>query len=153
MNLSSFYKTKLQPLVNDANVLAEQVGLLPIKIYLFVQFTAISAVNKISYGFHAPEWFAGLDFPYPQRWLPADVNWNMAIAGELLLPALLFFKPTRKFAALGLLYVLFMAVYTVHFDLGWAGWDTLEADDGTPGFKIPLVYALLVWAVLVEKKK
>lgn len=104
----------------------------------------IAGWGKFRYGFTPPEWFVGLDFPWPQSQLPVQLNWIAAIGGELLLPWLLFTR-FRILGVLGLIYICFVAVYTSHFDLGWAGWN-----DPEDGFKIPLMYAIGLLAVARE---
>jgi putative oxidoreductase len=81
--------------------------------------------------------------------LPADTNWVLAGYGELLLSMALLLGLSSRLAALGLLYITFVAVYTVHFDLGWAGWNQIEGDEGL-GFKVPLMMALMLLAVLTQ---
>jgi putative oxidoreductase len=54
-----------------------------------------------------------------------------------------------RFAALGLLYITYVAVNTVHFDLGWAGWNQIETESGL-GFKVPLMVAIMLFAVLTQ---
>lgn len=100
---------------------------------------------KISYGTEAPEWFRNLDFPWPQSWLSADLNWFMAGWGEVIF-GLLLLTPLAGWAALGLIYICFVAVYTSHFDMGWAGWN-----DPEDGFKIPLMYGLMLFAIFGER--
>ncbi|MDI9335967.1 MAG: hypothetical protein QM520_02905 [Gammaproteobacteria bacterium] len=103
---------------------------------------------KLQHGLPAPDWFMGLDFPFPQNYLPVSVNWLMAGVGEVLL-AILLLTPLSGLAALGLLYITFVAVYTSHFDaLGWSGWN-----DPSDGFKIPLMYALMLATIFFGKIK
>lgn len=37
----------------------------------------------------------------------------------------------------------------MHFDLGWAGWNQIETEQGQ-GFKVPLMLALMLLAVLTQ---
>lgn len=103
---------------------------------------------KLSESWRAPEWFAALTFPVPVRWLPADVNWVTAGLLELTLGTLLLVGLFGRVAALGLLLVTWVAVYSVHFDLGWAGWNQIETEAGQ-GFKVPLMLALMLLALLL----
>ena len=54
-----------------------------------------------------------------------------------------------RLAALGLLYVTWVAVYTVHFDLGWSGWNQIDTDAGQ-GFKVPLMIAAMLMVVCTQ---
>ncbi|QII83427.1 DoxX family protein [Bordetella hinzii] len=101
---------------------------------------------KLSGGIQAPAWFRGLDMPIPQSWLPADVNWLAAGILELLLGLALIVGLSTRWAAGLLLYIVFVAVYAVHFDLGWKGWNQIDTDDGL-GFKVPLMLALMLFAL------
>ena len=124
------------------------LGLLALRLWVGQEFL-LAAWTKVNAGPQAPEWFAGLNFPWPQTWLTADANWVLAGYGELLLSAALLLGLFSRAAALGLLYITFVAVYTVHFDLGWAGWNQIEGEQGL-GFKVPLMLATMLWAVLTQ---
>jgi putative oxidoreductase len=54
-----------------------------------------------------------------------------------------------RLAAIGLLFITYVAVYTVHFDLGWAGWNQIETDAGL-GFKVPLMLAIMLFAIVTQ---
>ncbi len=124
------------------------LGLLALRLWVGQEFL-LAGWTKVAAGPHAPEWFAGLNFPWPQSVLPADTNWVLAGYGELLLSVALLLGLSSRLAALGLLYITFVAVYTVHFDLGWAGWNQIEGDEGL-GFKVPLMLALMLLTVLTQ---
>lgn len=105
--------------------------------------------TKLASGLAAPAWFAGLDFPFPHALLGPDLNWAIAGLGELALGLALLLGLGSRWAACGLLYITYIAVYTVHFDLGWAGWDQIETEAGQ-GFKVPLMLALMLFAIATE---
>lgn len=90
---------------------------------------------------------SGLSFPH--QFLGAQLNWLAAGIGEVVLGFLLLLGYKGRFAALGLIYITYVAVYTVHFDLGWAGWRAIETDEGL-GFKVPLMLGLMLFAVLTQ---
>lgn len=113
----------------------------PLRLYIALMFFTAGSM-KVMFGFRAPDWFKGLDFPWPQSWLPVDVNWVMAGYGEVIL-SLLLLTPLASWAAIGLIYICFVAVYTSHFDMGFAGWN-----DPEDGFKIPLMYALMLVSLI-----
>lgn len=127
---------------------SDGLGLLALRIWAAQEFL-MAGIHKLSAGWSAPEWFAGLDFPAVIRWLGADVNWAAAGLGEVVLGAALALGLASRLAALGLLFITWVAVYTVHFDLGWAGWNQIEGEAGQ-GFKVPLMLALMLLAVLTQ---
>ena len=54
-----------------------------------------------------------------------------------------------RWAAGGLLFITYVAVYTVHFDLGWAGWNQIDSEAGL-GFKVPLMLAIMLLAIVTQ---
>jgi putative oxidoreductase len=124
------------------------LGLLGLPIWL-VQTFLMAGTLKLSDGAIAPDWFMMLDFPWPQLCLSAQTNWVMAGVGETVLGVAILLGVASRFAALGLIYITWVAVYTVHFDLGWAGWNQIETDAGQ-GFKVPLMLAIMLFAVLTQ---
>lgn len=124
------------------------VGLLALRLWVAQEFTQ-AGWGKLSAGIHAPDWFAALDFPFPLQFLSADMNWVSAGLGELGLGLALLLGLFSRFAALGLLFITYVAVYTVHFDLGWAGWNQIETEQGQ-GFKVPLMLAIMLLCILAQ---
>jgi putative oxidoreductase len=124
------------------------LGLLALRLWVGQEFV-LAGLTKLSGGVHAPEWFAGLSFPFPLGILGPDLNWVMAGVGEVSLGLLLVLGLWSRFAALGLLYITYVAVYTVHFDLGWAGWSQIETPEGQ-GFKVPLMLAFMLVAIVTQ---
>lgn len=124
------------------------LGLLALRLFAGQEFL-LAGLIKLRAGVHAPEWFAGLDFPPPLHLLGADLNWVAAGTGEVVLGLALLLGLFGRLAALGLLFITYVAVYTVHFDLGWAGWNQIETDAGL-GFKVPLMLAAMLLAVLTQ---
>lgn len=127
---------------------ADGIGLLALRLWVAQEFV-MAGWGKLASGVHAPEWFAALDFPFPLQFLPADANWVSAGMGELVLGLALLLGLFSRLAALGLLFITYVAVHTVHFDLGWAGWNQIETDQGQ-GFKVPLTLALMLLAILTQ---
>lgn len=124
------------------------LGLLALRLWAGQEFL-LAGWTKLSGGLQAPEWFAGLDFPFPHGLLGPQLNWLVAGTGEILLGAALVLGLGSRLAALGLLYITYVAVYSVHFDLGWAGWNQIETEQGL-GFKVPLMLACMLFAVLTQ---
>ncbi len=127
---------------------AQGLGLLALRLWAGQEFVQ-AGLTKLSGGLQAPEWFAGLSFPAAVAWLPTDVNWVAAGLGELALGSALILGLFSRLSALGLLFITYVAVYTVHFDLGWSGWNQIDTDAGQ-GFKVPLMLALMLFAVLTQ---
>lgn len=124
------------------------LGLLGLRLWAGQEFIQAGLVKLQGDG-TVPAWFAGLDFPFPHQLVPATWNWAAAGWGELLLGALLVLGLGSRLAALGLMYITWVAVYTVHADLGWAGWNQIETDAGL-GFKVPLMLGLMLFAIFTQ---
>ncbi len=124
------------------------VGLLLLRLWVGQEFV-LAGYTKLSSGIHAPEWFAGLSFPFPLGLLAADLNWVAAGLGEVVLGSALVLGYCNRLSALGLLFITYVAVYTVHFDLGWAGWNQIESEVGL-GFKLPLMLAVMLLALVAQ---
>lgn len=139
MNLKCLFNSKPLPWLDG-------LGLLALRIWVGQVFL-LAGYQKLSAGWLAPEWFAELSFPFPQSMLPVNLNWGVAGIGEVSLGLLILAGATTRLASLGLLYITFVAVYTVHFDLGWAGWNQIETDAGQ-GFMVPLMLAIMLLTIL-----
>lgn len=140
--------SSLTSIASNARERADGWGLLALRLYVAQEFVKAGWM-KLSAGFTAPEWFAALDFPPGLSWLGADLNWASAGMGEVGLGLALALGLAGRLSALGLLFITWVAVYTVHFDLGWAGWNQIESDGGQ-GFKVPLMLALMLLTVLLQ---
>ena len=132
---------KLTDKIRDTGLLALRIG--AAQEFLFAGYT------KLSGGLDAPDWFSGLQFPFPLQFFGPDLSWVAAGMGELVFGLALLIGLYSRLAALGLLYITFVAIYTVHFDLGWAGWNQIETEAGL-GFKVPLMLALMLFAILTQ---
>ena len=124
------------------------LGLLALRLWVGQEFV-LAGYTKLSGGLDAPEWFAALDFPAIVAWLPVQANWVAAGVGEMVLGTALMLGLFSRLAALGLLFITYVAVYTVHFDLGWAGWNQIETEAGQ-GFKVPLMLAIMLVALVTQ---
>jgi putative oxidoreductase len=139
MNFLTIYKKQLNQLLSD-------VVLLMLRIWLAQEFIT-AGLTKLSGGLTPPEWFRELSFPFPNNILSNQVNWVVAGSAELLFGCLLIAGLFGRLSALILLYITYVAVYTVHFDLGLLGWNQIETDTGL-GFKVPLMIAVMLLVVL-----
>lgn len=145
MNSSTTWRVKLRQRVPE---LLQDLGLLGLRLFAGQEFL-LAGWTKLSGGLQAPEWFAGLAFPFPHGLLGPQLNWLVAGAGEVLLGAALLLGLCSRLAALGLLYIIWVAVYTVHFELGWAGWNQIETEQGL-GYKVPLMLGLMLLAIVTQ---
>lgn len=138
----------LTSIASSARERADGLGLLALRLFVAQEFFQ-AGLMKVSAGWTAPEWFAGLDFPPMLAWLGPDLNWVAAGLGEVVLGAAIGLGLFGRLAALGLMFITWVAVYTVHFDLGWAGWNQIETEGGL-GFKVPLMLGLMCLAILTQ---
>jgi len=145
MNFSTTWRVKLRQRTPE---LLQALGLLGLRLFAGQEFL-LAGWTKLSGGLQAPEWFASLAFPFPHGLLGPQLNWLVAGAGEVLLGAALLLGLCSRLAALGLLYITYVAVYTVHFDLGWAGWNQIETEQGL-GYKVPLMLGLMLLAIVTQ---
>ncbi len=141
MNFLLSWREKALEAIND-------LGLLALRLWVGQEFV-LAGYTKLSGGLEAPEWFTALDFPAVVRWLPVQTNWVTAGVGEMVLGTALMLGLFSRFAAVGLLFITYVAVYTVHFDLGWAGWNQIETEAGQ-GFKVPLMMAIMLMAIVTQ---
>ena len=125
----------------------QDLGLLGLRLWLAYEF-GFAGWTKLQ-NLQAPEWFSSLTFPTPLNALSANFNWVSAGVTEASLSLLLLLGICSRLASLGLLFVTYVAVYTVHFDLGWAGWNQIETEQGL-GFKVPLMLALMLLTILTQ---
>ncbi len=124
------------------------VALLLLRIWVGQEFL-IAGLTKLQGGLSAPDWFVGLEFPFPHPLLSPDLNWLAAGIGETVLAVALLLGSGSRLASLGLLYITYIAICSVHFDLGWHGWNQIETDQGL-GFKVPLMLTVMLLAILAQ---
>lgn len=139
MNLLRLWRAK----VDEASI-----ALLLLRVWVGGEFLR-AGWTKLGGGWMAPSWFQDLPFPWPHGWLGPDLNWVIAGVLEVGLGLALVVGVGTRWAAAGLLYVVYVAVATVHFDLGWAGWNQIETDAGQ-GFKVPLMLGLMLLVLLTQ---
>lgn len=133
-----------------ARALERLDGLGPFLMRLWLaQAFVMAGWTKLSAGWQAPEWFAGLRFPWIVAWLPVNLNWALAGLAEVALGLALLVGWQTRLAAAGLLFITYVAMYTVHLDLGWRGWNQIETDQGQ-GFMVPLMMAVMLGNLLTQ---
>lgn len=142
--------TSLSFSINSARRLdgLRDLGLLALRLWLAQEFIQAGWV-KLAAGPTPPEWFAGLALPWPVSLLGTQANWLAAGVVECLAGAALLVGLHSRLAALALLFVTWVAVVSVHFDLGWSGWNQIETDAGL-GFKVPLMLAIMLLAIFTQ---
>lgn len=122
------------------------LGLLALRVWLAQEFI-LAGLTKWQAGLTPPDWFAQLAFPGPLAWLPAQLNWWSVMGLELVLGTALLLGVFTRWAAAGLLFVTAVAIWTVHADLGWMGWNQIETEAGQ-GFKLPLMMMVMLAALV-----
>lgn len=124
----------------------QDLGLFLLRLWVGQEFL-YAACRKLQNG--AFNWFGELDFPFPHNLLSADVNWFLAGWGEFIFGLMLIVGFGTRLAALALMYITWVAIYSVHFDFGLAGWNKIESDAGL-GFKVPLMLMLMQFVILAQ---
>lgn len=142
MNLINIWQKRLQPILKTIS----DLSLLIVRIWLAQEFL-FAGYTKLSAGFTPPEWFTELHFPLPHSILSPTLNWGMVGITELMLGAMILLGIWTRLSALALTYVTYVAIYSVHFDLGWSGWNMIETDNGY-GFKVPLMIAVMLFTLV-----
>jgi putative oxidoreductase len=126
---------------------ADGLGLLALRLWASYEFL-MAGLAKLQ-DLTPPTWFMDLPFPFPHTLLSAPTNWIAAGLLETVLGTTLLLGLFSRWSSAILLYVTYVAVYTVHFDLGWRGWNQIDTEQGL-GFKVPLMLALMLWTVLTQ---
>ncbi|HKJ71725.1 MAG TPA: DoxX family protein [Gammaproteobacteria bacterium] len=84
----------------------------------------------------APDWFAGLDYPFPINILPATLSWIIAMWAELLGAVLLVLGLATRPTALVLIILDVVAWASVHAGNGYNVCDN--------GWKLPLLFLIML---------
>ena len=84
----------------------------------------------------APDWFAGLDYPFPFNILPATLNWLIAMWAELIGAVLLLVGLATRPAAAVLIILDLVAWVSVHAGNGYNVCDN--------GWKLPLLFLVML---------
>jgi len=140
-------RNAIHQLVQKIRTHANGTGLLLLRLSVGYEFAWAGWIKLQN--LTPPDWFSELHFPLPHTLLSAQVNWVSAGVLESVLGIALILGLYSRLSSLALLYVTYIAVYTVHFDLGWAGWNQIDTDEGL-GFKVPLMLGLMLFAILTQ---
>lgn len=108
--------------------------LLFFRIILVIGFFS-PAMMKLKNVSGIAEWFAGMDYPLPV------ISAILATVTEVLGVVLLALGLGVRYIAVPLIFVMLVAIITVHASNGFSAGDN--------GYEIPLYYALMLFALLV----
>lgn len=142
MNFVNTWRERFSPVIEWCG----DISLLLLRLWLANEFL-YAAYHKLGGGLTPPEWFTGLTFPIPFSLFPSQLNWVMVGVTELVCGLAILFGLWARLNALVLLIVTYVAVYSVHFDLGWSGWNQIETEEGY-GFKVPLMIGIMLFTVV-----
>ena len=102
-------------------------------------------------------WFAHVqdDFPFPFSVVSTDLSWLMATWFEILGAGALLLGLFTRFFAFSLLILTFVATAAVHWPDGWSTLGQLWqgyaiTDQGAGNFKLPLLFALMLFALVLN---
>lgn len=118
-----------------------QVGISLLVLRLFTAYEFFEAgLEK----WRGENWFAEIaeKFPPPFLWFSPEINWQLAMFAELILPLLLLIGLATRFAAAGLMILTLVAWAAVHAGLGY--------NVGEGGYKMALIYAVVLLALLLQ---
>ncbi|AXQ48685.1 DoxX family protein [Pseudomonas vlassakiae] len=125
---------------------------LPLRLFLAWEFFE-SGLEK----FNGSNWFGDLQgsFPFPFNALPAELNWQLSMWAELLLPLLLLLGLGTRLASAGLMVVTVVAIAAVHWPAQWSSLAELAqgyaiTDQGHGNFKLPLIYLVALMPLLLK---
>ncbi|AGA72865.1 DoxX family protein [Pseudomonas plecoglossicida] len=126
---------------------------LPLRLFLAWEFFE-SGWEK----FNGSNWFADLqaNFPFPFNLLPAELNWQLSMWAELILPLLLLLGLGTRLASFGLMVVTVVAIAAVHWPAHWSSLAELAqgyaiTDQGFGNFKLPLIYLVALLPLLLKE--
>lgn len=125
---------------------------LPLRLFLAWEFFE-SGWEKLN----GSSWFADLQasFPFPFNLLPAELNWQLSMWAELILPLLLLLGLGTRLAAAGLMVLTVVAIVAVHWPAHWSSLAELAqgyviTDQGFGNFKLPLIYLVALLPLLLK---
>jgi len=110
------------------------VPLLLFRLILVVGFFG-PAMMKVKNLESVAEWFGSMNYPLPM------VSASLAMVTEVAGVILLFLGFRTRIVAIPLIFVMGVAIFTVHLSNGFAAGDN--------GYEIPLYYLLMLFALMV----
>ncbi|QLB13089.1 putative oxidoreductase [Bisgaardia hudsonensis] len=115
------------------------IGLLALRLLLAYEFFE-AGLQK----FNGENWFTQIQdaFPFPFNLIPAELNWNLAMGAELLLPVLLVLGLFTRFSAISLAILTVVAWVSVHQGNGYNVCDN--------GYKMALIYLVILLPIIAQ---
>lgn len=122
------------------------LGLLSLRVLLAWEFGE-AGFEKL----HGSNWFVDIQdqFPWPFKWIPADLNWAMATGFEIVGAIALVIGLGTRFFSASLIVLTVVAIASVHWPESWSTWAELSqgyalTDKGHGNFKLPLIYIAML---------
>jgi putative oxidoreductase len=137
----------LKPFIQNFQSGLKDSGVLFLRLWVGYEFGTAGWIKLQDLS--PPSWFSNLHFPLPHSLLSPPINWGVAGLLESSLGLALILGVYSRLASWVLIYVTYVAIYSVHFDLGWAGWNQIETDQGL-GFKVPLMLGLMLFTIISQ---
>lgn len=126
------------------------ISLLLLRLILAFEF-AEAGLEKLE----GENWFAHVQdqFPFPFNVVPTDLSWALATWTEIIAAALLAAGLATRFSAFSLLILTGVATASVHWPESWSSFTDLWmgyaiTDKGQGNFKLPLLFALMLWPLV-----
>lgn len=142
----------LPPLRQRLDALGQWLAPLGLRLLLAWEFFE-SGLEK----WRGENWFGSIQdsFPLPLRWLPAELNWQVATWFELIGAACLLLGLATRASAAMLIGLTIVATAAVHWP---ADWDSLASlaqgyaitDAGQGNFKLPLLFIAMLLPLLFQ---
>ncbi|WP_140726130.1 HvfX family Cu-binding RiPP maturation protein [[Pseudomonas] boreopolis] len=125
------------------------VGLLPIRALLCWEYLE-AGLEK----YRGENWFGSIALPAPFSLFPADFNWTLSMALEIAGALCLLLGLATRFFAAVLLLLTVVATAAVHWPEAWSSFAELWmgyaiTDQGYGNFKLPLLFAAMLWPLVV----
>lgn len=104
---------------------------------------------------HGDNWFADLSFPFPFNLLPADFNWTLSTALEIIAPIALLLGLFTRFFSAALMVLTVVAIAAVHWPAEWHSLTELWqgyaiTNQGYGNYKLPLLYLFMLGSLLLS---
>ncbi|NIR58245.1 MAG: DoxX family protein [Gammaproteobacteria bacterium] len=125
--------------LNRAGELLPQLGLRFLLAYEFWE-SGVMKLDATGGAGPAPEWFAGMDYPFPFGLLPATFNWILVMWTEIIGAVLLVIGLATRFVAIAFVILDVVAWVSVHAGNGYNVCDN--------GYKLPLMYLIMLLPLL-----
>ena len=122
------------------------IGLLSLRLLLAWEFGE-AGFEKL----HGSNWFADIQdrFPWPFRWIPADINWALATGFEVVGAIALVLGLGTRFFSASLIVLTGVAMLSVHWPESWTTLGELLkgyalSDGGHGNYKLPVIFIAML---------